>query len=119
MLPDIAASAIAADSLGYHGIAQLIVEQEPKAPAIARMFAMSAARDHGMAAAIGLLAGSTARFNAQREGWNGDLERDLAIEALGGEGGASLQPTVRRRGWFNVIGPRFTAEAQSPAISPV
>jgi hypothetical protein len=37
--------------------------------------------------AIVLLAGSTARFNAHREGWNGDLERDLAIKALGGETG--------------------------------
>jgi hypothetical protein len=51
------------------------------------MFGCAAARDHGMAAAIVLLAGSTARFNAQREGWNGDLERDLALKALGGEAG--------------------------------
>jgi len=53
----------------------------------ARMFGCAAARDHGMAAAIVLLAGSTARFNAPREGWNGDLERDLALKALGGETG--------------------------------
>jgi hypothetical protein len=44
-----------------------------------------------------LLAGSTARFNVHREGWNGDIERDLAIEALGGEAGrytvASITPS--------------------------
>jgi hypothetical protein len=29
-----------------------------------------------------ILAGATARFNACREGWNGDLERELAEQAL-------------------------------------
>jgi hypothetical protein len=87
MHPSIAASSIAADSLGYHGIAQLIIEQQLIAPAIARLFSLSASRDAGHAAAVVILAAATARFNSCREGFDGDLERDLAIKALGGEAG--------------------------------
>ena len=82
----VVASAIAADSLGYHGTAALIVEQQLSAPAIARLFAMSASPNAGRVAAVVILAAATARFNSC-QGFDGSLERDLAIEALGGETG--------------------------------
>ena len=56
-------------------------EQQLGPQAIARLFDM-AAKDHGTDAAIVILAGATARFNSCQEGFNGDLERDLALEAL-------------------------------------
>jgi hypothetical protein len=92
MHPGILASAIA-------GIADIILADELTPIQIARMFGYAAARDHGMVCAIVLLAGSTARLNVHREGWNGDIERDLAIEALGGEAGrytvASITPSYK------------------------
>jgi hypothetical protein len=51
------------------------------------MFRCSAVRDHGHIAAVVILAAATARFNSCRENFSGDLERDLAIKALGGEAG--------------------------------
>jgi hypothetical protein len=85
MHPSIVASAIAADSLGYHSVAQLIIEQQLTAPAIARLFAMSASSDAGHVAAVVILAAATARFNVCRDRWDGSLERDLAMQLLGGE----------------------------------
>jgi hypothetical protein len=84
---DALASACAAADLGYHGVAALILEKQLGPHAIARLFANGISRDHGKVLAVILLAGSTARFNAHREGWNGDLERDFALKALGGEAG--------------------------------
>jgi hypothetical protein len=77
MLPDVAASAIAADSLSYHGVAQLILEQQLTAPAIARLFSLSASPNAGHVAAVVILAAATARFNTCCENFSGDLERDL------------------------------------------
>ena len=67
MLPDVAASA------------------QLSPGAIARLFAMSASRDAGHAAAVIILAAATARFNSCREGFDGTLERDLAVQQLGAE----------------------------------
>jgi hypothetical protein len=85
MLPDVVASAIAADSLGYHSVARLIIEQQLSPAAIARLFAMSASPDAGHVAAVVILAAATARFNSCRQGFNGSVERDLALRLLGGE----------------------------------
>jgi len=87
MLPSILASSIAARACGYPSIADLILADQLGPRAIARLFANGISRDHGKVLAVVLLAGSTARFNSCRQGWNGDLERDLAIKALGGEAG--------------------------------
>jgi hypothetical protein len=87
MLPSILASSIAARACGYPSIADLILADQLGPRAIARLFANGISRDHGKVLAVILLAGSTARFNAHREGWNGDLERDFALKALGGEAG--------------------------------
>ena len=82
----IIASAVAR-ALGYGGVARTIREQQLTAPAIARLFAMSASPDAGHVAAVVILAAATARFNSCCENFSGDLERDLAIDALGGETG--------------------------------
>ena len=89
MLPGTIASSLAAADLGYAGIAQLIIEQQLSPGAIARLFANGISRDRGRVCAVVLLAGSTARFNAHREGWNGDLERELAIAEVGEAGFAA------------------------------
>jgi hypothetical protein len=81
------AGEVAARSLGYTGIADLILADQLGPRAISRLFTNGISRDHGKVLAVVLLAGSTARFNSCRQGWNGDLERDLAIKALGGEAG--------------------------------
>jgi len=83
MHPSIVASAIAARSLGYAGVADAILESELTPPAIARLFSLSASPDAGRVAAVVILAAATARFNSCREGFNGSVERALAIDALG------------------------------------
>ena len=83
MLPSIIASAIAADSLGFHGAAATIREQQLGPQAIARLFASGASKGRGKVLAVVLLAGSVARYNVCREGFTGDLERDLAVAAVG------------------------------------
>jgi hypothetical protein len=85
MSASIIASAIAARHLGYSGLADTILADELTPSAIARLFSLSASHDAGRVCAIVLIAGSTARFNSCREGWNGDLERDLAMQLLGTE----------------------------------
>jgi hypothetical protein len=82
MLASIAASAVAADALGYHGAATVIRERELGPQAIAKLFAYGLARDCGRVCAVVLLAGATARHHACPEGWNGDVERGLAEQAL-------------------------------------
>jgi hypothetical protein len=78
----VAAAALAADDLGYHGAAALIREQQLGPPAIARLFAYGLARDCGRVCALVLLAGAIARHHACPAGWNGDVERGLAEQAL-------------------------------------
>src|SRR6478736_6963231 len=85
MHPSIVASAIAARSLGYAGVADAILESELTPPAIARLFTLSASPDAGRVAAVVILAAATARFNSCREGFNGSVERDLAVQQLGAE----------------------------------
>jgi hypothetical protein len=85
MLPSIIASALAARHLGYAGIADLIISDELTPTQIARMFAMSASHDAGHVAAVVILAAATARFNSCRQGFDGSVERDLAMQLLGGE----------------------------------
>jgi hypothetical protein len=85
MLPDVVASAIAADSLGYHSVARLIIEQQLSPAAIARLFSLSASPDAGHDAAVILLAGATARHHANPINWNGDTELELAVQLLGGD----------------------------------
>ena len=82
MLPSIIASAAAASDLGYPGVGEIILEWQLSPHAIARMFALSAAHDLGMACATILMAGSVARYNVCREGWDGEPECMLATHML-------------------------------------
>ena len=114
MLPSILASAIAARSLGYPSLADTILADELTPTQIARLFKSSAAHDKGRMCAIVLLTGSTARYNANREGWDGSLELQLAMQALGGEADfvAANREAVKlvRAHW-----PEITAQVQSVA----
>jgi len=58
MSASIIASAIAANALGYSGVARLIIEQQLSPSAIARLFSLSASPDAGRVAAVVILAGS-------------------------------------------------------------
>jgi hypothetical protein len=91
MHPNIVASAIAADSLGYPGAAAMIREQKLSPREIARLFACSASRDRGHVVAVVLVAGATARFNAYRDAWDGGcIERELAEFLMAKSVAASL-----------------------------
>ncbi len=76
-----AACAVAARAMGYPSFSEVILEQQLSPRAVAAMLRMSAGKD-GMSLAIIVLAASTARWRAQRDGWDGEAERLLALEAL-------------------------------------
>jgi hypothetical protein len=76
-----AACAVAARIEGYPAFAELILEQQLSPHAVALVLRMSAAKD-GMAVAVIVLTASTARWRAQRSGWDGEAERLLALDAL-------------------------------------
>jgi hypothetical protein len=87
MHPSIIASAIAARAYGYIGVADTILADGLAPTQIVRLFSLSAS-PAGRVCAIVLLAGSTARYNSScRQGFDGSVERDLAINALGGQTG--------------------------------
>jgi hypothetical protein len=50
--------------------------------AIARLFSVGVNKHRGYVAAVVLIAASTARWKADRDGWNGETERLLALEAV-------------------------------------
>jgi hypothetical protein len=81
----IIASACAARELGYPGTATLIIERQLSPGAIVRLFSMGASHDAGHDAAVIVLAAATARFNSCRDGFDGSVERDLAVHQLGDE----------------------------------
>ena len=76
-----AACAVAARVMGYPSFAEVILEQQLSPRAVAVMLRQSATKD-GMIVAIIVLAASTARWQAKREGWSGETERLLALGAL-------------------------------------
>jgi hypothetical protein len=80
--PAVAASAAAAKALGYAGIADLIETEQLSPNRIANLFYLSVSAQAGRDGAIVLLAGAIARHRASPEGWNGDLERELALDML-------------------------------------
>lgn len=85
MLPAIAASAAAARAVGYVGLAELIEAEQLTPQRIAALFRISASRYRGRDCAVILLAGALARFRACPHGWDGEDERQLALEALAGD----------------------------------
>jgi hypothetical protein len=76
-----AACAVAARLEGYPSFAEVILEEQLSPHAVALVLRMSAAKD-GMAVAVIVLTASTARWRAQHNGWDGETERLLALEAL-------------------------------------
>ena len=66
---------------GYPAFAEVILEQRLSPRAVAAMLRMSAAKD-GMSLAVIVLSAAQARWRAQHDGWDGDVERALALEAL-------------------------------------
>ena len=78
---DAAACAVAARVMGYPSFSEVILEQQLSPRAVAVMLRQSATKD-GMIVAIIVLAASTARWQAKREGWSGETERLLALGAL-------------------------------------
>jgi hypothetical protein len=89
MLASVVASAAAARALGYRGLAELIEQENMPPRAIARLFAMTSSRASRAACArdcvVVLLAGALGRYQACPDGWDGEDERRLALEALTGE----------------------------------
>ena len=79
---DQTAMAIAARALGYDGAAWLIEREHLTACQVLRMFLSGASQDRGRIAAVIVLSASTARHHFEPIGWNGDLEKELAIVAL-------------------------------------
>jgi hypothetical protein len=82
--------AIAAECIGYHHFAGLILEERMRPGHIASLFRLSASPQAGRHAALIILAGGISRYRAEPEGWSGDIERALTREALERE-----QPKVR------------------------
>jgi post-segregation antitoxin (ccd killing protein) len=70
-----AACAVAARVMGYPAFSEVILEQQLSPRAVAAMLRMSATKD-GTAAAI------TARHAADPNGWDGETERLLALDAV-------------------------------------
>ena len=76
-----AACAVAARVMGYPAFSEVILEQQLSPRAVAAMLRMSATKD-GTAAAIIILAAGTARHAADPNGWDGETERLLALDAV-------------------------------------
>jgi alkylation response protein AidB-like acyl-CoA dehydrogenase len=89
MLASVAASAAAARALGYRGLAELIEQEHMPPRAIARLFAMTSSRASRAGCArdcvVVILAGALGRLRAHPDGWDGEEERQLALEALASE----------------------------------
>jgi hypothetical protein len=76
-----AACAVAARVMGYPAFSEVILEQQLSPRAVAAMLRMSATKD-GTAAAIIILTAGTARHAADPNGWGGETERLLALDAV-------------------------------------
>jgi hypothetical protein len=74
--------AAAAEHLGYHHFAGLIVEEVMGPERIALLFQMSASEQAWRHAALIILAGGISRYRAQPEGWSGEVEQRLARAVL-------------------------------------
>ena len=67
--------------MGYPSFSEVILERQLSPSAVAAVFRQSAAKD-GVSLAVIVLAASTARWRAKSDGWNGEAERLLALDAL-------------------------------------
>jgi hypothetical protein len=76
------ACAIAARAEGYGGLADIIIKQKLAPAAIASMLRRCSAAKDSMSLAVIVLAAGTARHHADPHHWNGEVERELALNAL-------------------------------------
>ena len=76
------ACAVAARLLGYGGLASLIADRQLVPGAIVRLFWRSSIAKDGESLAVIVLAGAEARWHNCRDGWDGEEERQLALEAV-------------------------------------
>ncbi len=78
----VAGAAITARALGYHGLADIIVEERLGPERIAFLFDLSASKTRGRDLAVIITASAVARYSAQPYGWSGEVEEAIAREAL-------------------------------------
>jgi hypothetical protein len=86
--PFAAGASLAARSLGYRGLADLIAGDHLGPEQIARLFANSASKNGAQDLTISITAGSIARYRASPNGWTGEIERQLAQRAMTRQGAA-------------------------------
>jgi hypothetical protein len=101
-----AGAAIAARSLGYRGLADIIVEEHLGPEHIALLFDLSASKTRDTELAVILTAGSIARYNVQPYGWSGGVEEALAREALRRD--AAMREKLSHYG--SVVSPQLSFE---------
>jgi hypothetical protein len=78
-----AGASLAAKSLRYERVAELILADGLDAYGVVRLFALSASKSSSADAALILLAGSVARYRHDPSAWSGEPERSMAEELLG------------------------------------
>jgi hypothetical protein len=79
---DHAAMAVAARACGYRAIGDAIAAKSLSPESVLRLFRLSAARDRDRAAAVVILAGTVARFSADRQRFKDRGERELALSLI-------------------------------------
>jgi hypothetical protein len=78
----VAGAAVAARALGYHGLADIIVEERLGPERIALLFDLSASKTRGGDLALIITGGALTRYSAQPYGWSGEAEEAIARKAL-------------------------------------
>lgn len=76
------ACAIAAREMGYPSFAEVIRDRKLPPSAVADLLGRHATSKDGMVVAVVVLAAGTARHMTNPDGWNGETERLLALDAL-------------------------------------
>jgi hypothetical protein len=96
----LAGASVAAQSLGYCGLADIIVEEQLGAERIAFLFDLGASKTRDTDLAVILTAGSIASYNVQPRGWSGGVEEALAREALRRDG-TTRERLAHRGNWVS------------------
>ncbi len=106
MSVEVAACAAAARVMGYPGLADIMSQQSLTPEAAASLLRRCSVARDGMSLAVIVLAASTVRWRAQRDGWDGETERLLALEALPDEAAfkeaASLAARIVAEHWGEI-----------------
>jgi len=110
----LAGAVVAARSLGYANVADLILDEQMPPPRIVRLFTSSASKAAGHDLALIVIAGSIARCRAEPEGWRADIERDIALKAIGADLGkiTAAATTLVNKNWGDIE--RLAASIAAP-----